>query len=143
MRTRLKQILLNTGVALVTIFCYSPGFLCLRTGDASILRAGSSIVVGIGLLIAFLYGNWILLQEPERKQVTADEINTLEDAVRILKRYCSGRYFGKMSRTIFEQLDRLQKTTQKTLSVISSRFHPESIRACLKIKKCTILHMKF
>lgn len=127
MRIKPKQILLNCGIAITLIVCYSPGLLNLRPDDSSILRAGSSIVLGIGAAMIFFYGNWILMKEPEQKQITVEEVDSLEDASRILKQYCAGKYFGKMAKTASEQLERLQKTTQKALTVVSSRFSTGSI----------------
>lgn len=112
---------------MICIVGYSPGLLNLRPDDVSILKAGGSIVLGIGLIMAFFYGNWMFLKEPERKPIIAEEIGTLNDASRILRQYCTGKYFGDMARTASEQLERLQKTTQKTLTVIASRFQTGSM----------------
>ena len=65
MKNFLKILLLNIGIIIAAILTYSNGFLGLRPTDDSILRAGFSILIGLGLA-GFVGRKYALLKEPKK-----------------------------------------------------------------------------
>lgn len=97
-------ILLNLIIVFCTVVCYSPGLLYLRPSD-EIFRAGMSIIMAIVLIFAFVYGNYLLLYEPEHKRVSREMVPDIDKAKSLLKTYFDGKYFGKMAKTASDQLN--------------------------------------
>ncbi len=126
MRGYRKIVILNTIIILTTIVCYSPGLLCLRLSDG-IFRAGMSIIMTIVLFFAFIYGNYLLLKEPEYKRISTESISDIDKAESLLKLYCSGKYFGKLAKTATDQLHRLLKSFERTKVIINERFEEGSL----------------
>lgn len=120
-------IILNIIIVFCAIVCYSPGLLCLRPSDIEIFRAGMSIIVAIVLIFAFVYGNYQLLKEPERKRVSKQMISDIDKAEALLKAYFNGKYFGKTAKTASEQLSRMLKSFGRTKVIIDERFGAESL----------------
>ncbi len=63
----LKIIVLDAVLAIVLVVCYSPGLLNLRPSDASILRAGFSIlIVPISVILFYLINKSLFSQKSVR-----------------------------------------------------------------------------
>lgn len=58
-----RVVLLDVLIAIVLIVCYSPGLLCLRPSDYSIIRAGLSIIIVPAAGIAFYFSNRPLVEQ--------------------------------------------------------------------------------
>lgn len=132
MKNWLKIALLNAGIVVAGVICYSDGFLGLRLADPSIIRAGLSVIAGIALAAALGGGNYLLLKEPSA--VPADRLLTQEsistDKIEALfKKYYASRYFGDYARTSVDQLHRIEKCMSRASAVINTKFTPGSITA--------------
>ena len=122
-----KIIGLNLGIIIAAVIAYSPGFLNLRPSDESILRAGFSILIAIGLIILFIHGNMSLLKEPEKIKYTKENLKSLNDAKNILQSYRSGKHFGPVANTVITQINRLEKSVYRSKTEINSRFERGSL----------------
>ncbi|MBQ6019431.1 MAG: hypothetical protein IJL26_04545 [Clostridia bacterium] len=120
MKKIIKLILLNLSIAVGAVIAYSDGLLGLRPSDASILRAGFSIIIGLALAFALIYGNYKLLQEP--KLIQRDALTNPEQVESLLKEFTNSSYFGNYARTAVDQLRRLAASTRRTVSVIREKF---------------------
>ena len=94
----------------------------LRPTDASILRAGMSIFMGIAGAFAFFYGNYTLLSEPEHYRFTQSDLVDLSHARAVLSSYHGGKYFGKLADTTSDQLLRLERTMERAKTAVGSKF---------------------
>ena len=61
-----KLLILNISLVVIAVLTYSGGFLALRPTDPSLLRAGLSILIGLGLVAGLTVGNYRLLRDPDR-----------------------------------------------------------------------------
>lgn len=68
-RNMIKNIVLDTVLAIALIICYSPGLLNLRPSDESILRAGLSIVIIPISLAIFYFINEDLIHQKSVKTI--------------------------------------------------------------------------
>lgn len=122
-----KLAILNAGIAAVGITAYSPGLIGLRLSDPSVFRAGMSIIVGLGLVFGFGYGNYKLLQ-PEKKQIyTKENVVDVTDAVAILEKYNQDKYFGSIAKTAVSQVERLRRSTERAEMEIQAKFEAPSM----------------
>ena len=123
-----KMLLLNCGIVLSVILCYSEGFLALRPTDASIFRAGMSIFVGIAAATSFLYGNYtILTSEREKVFYSQKELTDISQAQKILRSFHGGKNFGRIADTASDQLFRLEKTMDRVHKAIGLKFESGSM----------------
>lgn len=123
----IKLGVLNILIALLFVILYSPGLIGLRPSDASILRAGLSIIFFLLLLGAFIIGNYCLIRTRVHKKIISENVNNTEQAISILKTYKDGRYFGSIASTEIEQLRRLEKSIERAKDTINSKFTPSSM----------------
>jgi len=125
MKNFLKILLLNIGIIIAAILTYSNGFLGLRPTDDSILRAGFSILIGLGLAGGLLGGNYALLKEP--KKVLHAQLLDKNQVENVLKEYFRSKYFAEMSKTTCDQIGRIEKSTDRALLAVNSKFSQGSM----------------
>jgi len=123
----LKQILLNVGIGVATVIFYSPGLMNLRPTDISILRAGSSICLGIAEVVAFFYGNYALMKGPARISYNKENVQDTSQALNVLDGYKNGRYFGSLARTAYDQIKRFERSMERAKTAIKNKFEPGSM----------------
>ena len=132
MKNIIKIILLNLSIVIAGILLYSDGFLGLRPGDDSILRAGLSIIFAISLVAIFSVGNYSLLKSPEKPNIInlpADKTVTTQEIEALLKKYYSSKYFGDYAKTSSDQLQRLTKSISRATEIINTKFSPGTLTA--------------
>lgn len=122
MKKYIKLFVADIVIAIVAVILYSPGLLCLRVTDESILRAGMSILGGLGLLALFLFLNIRVLIKPKIMHIEPDEIYDLEKAKAILKRHTDSKLFGGIAKTASGQLDRILKSQNRIADAIKRKF---------------------
>ncbi|MBQ6164706.1 MAG: hypothetical protein IJK23_09545 [Clostridia bacterium] len=125
MKRIIKLILLNLSIAAGAVIAYSDGLLGLRPSDPSILRAGFSIIIGLALTFALVYGNFKLLREP--KMLEKEELTNPDQVEALLKEFTSSSYFGTYARTSIDQLRRLAASARRTAAVIKVKFQTGSM----------------
>ena len=125
MKRIIKLILLNLSIAAGAVIAYSDGLLGLRPSDPSILRAGFSIIIGIALAFALIYGNYKLLQEP--KIVEREALTNPDQVEALLKEFTGSSYFGNYARTAIDQLRRIAASARRTAAVIREKFQTGTI----------------
>lgn len=123
----LKQIFLNVGIGALAVVFYSPGLMNLRPTDVSILRAGSSICLGIAEAVAFFYGNYSLMKEPARIAYNRENVQDTAQALVLLNEYKDGRYFGSLARTAHDQIKRFEKSVERAKHEIGIKFDKGSM----------------
>lgn len=123
----LKQIFLNVGIGALAVVFYSPGLMNLRPTDISILRAGSSICLGIAEAAAFFYGNYALMKQPERIAYNKENVQDTAQALFVLNMYKDGRYFGSLARTAHDQIKRFERSVERAKLEIKTKFEPGSM----------------
>ena len=128
----LKMVLLNAAVVVAAVFVYSPGFLGLRLSDESILRAGFSIIAGLGLLGTFFVGNVKLLEKPRPVQLEfKEDTEWSQGNVRLLSEsiaaFTNSRVLGSIARTSEGQLERAVKVVERTEEALDKKFEKGSL----------------
>lgn len=121
-----KLILLNSILVAAAVLTYSKGFLALSPADPSILRAGLSILIGLGLGTGLVYGNYRLLKEPE-KITTKERLLNPAQVEAALKENVGSRYFGELARTALNQFRRIEGSTNRALTAVRGKFQPGSM----------------
>lgn len=122
MKKYVSLIIANLCIVVAAVILYSPGLVCLRITDASIFRAGMSIIALLALVAIFLWVNIRLLKEPRRKPILPEEVLDLEKAKDILKTYSTSRYLKSMALTAAEQVDRILKCRTRLSEILEQRF---------------------
>ena len=122
MKRYIKMIILNLLIVVIAIVGYSPGLMNLHLSDPSIFKAGMSIILALILIAIGIFGNMKLLQT-ERKQIyTLDNVVDVTKAVSILEKFKNDKYIGNIAKTAIEQIDRLNKSTQRAELEIKTKF---------------------
>lgn len=127
MNKTFKLIFLNLSIIIIAILSYSPGFFYLRPSDASVFRAGMSIIIFLALLLAFCYGNYSLLKPKEKVTYSKENIKDMSEAKSILSSYTNGEYFGEIAATVISQISRLESSTQRAKIEIGRKFERGSL----------------
>ena len=123
----IKMAILNIVIVAVAVLAYSEGFLALRPGDASILRAGMAIFIAVAEVFAFFYGNYQLLSDRPRIAYDRETLTDLSQARAALHSFHGGRFFGRIADTSVEQLDRLGRTMERAERAIGMKFEQGSM----------------
>ena len=127
MNQKLKLLLWNLAIVLVAVVTYSDGLLGLRPSDPSILKAGRSILIGLGLGAALIGGNIRLLRGPGAVQPR--QLESAADVADTMRRLTGSRYFGDLAKTGVEQYDRLQASARRATQSIHLKFQRGSMSA--------------
>jgi len=124
---KLKIVLLNAFIVVAAVVGFSDSLLGLRPWDPSILKAGLSILLGIGLAAALVGGNYKLLQD--RAPIQPKKLESAAQIESILKSYSESKYFGDLARTGVEQYSRLHQSAERANQAIHLKFQKGSMSA--------------
>ena len=128
MKRLLKILLLNLAIIVCAVVAYSDGFLALRPGDPSILKAGLSIITGLVLGAGLVGGNYALLKAPASSP-SAAQLPGDTDVEALLKKYSRSGVFGSLAKTTLGQLNRIRQSAQRTTEAIAQKFEAGSMTA--------------
>ncbi len=127
MSQKIKILLLNLGIVVTAVVTYSEGLLGLRPTDPSLLKAGLSILIGLGLGAGLVGGNYKLLRGPRPvKNVQLESASQIEST---LKSFTGSRYFGELARTGLDQYQRLRLSSSRAETAIHLKFQKGSMTA--------------
>ena len=127
MRKTLKMILLNLGIVVTAVVCYADGLLGLRPTDPSLLKAGLSILAGLGLGAALIGGNYKLLQG--RKPLKTTQLESASQIESTLRSFTDSRYFGDLAKTGVDQYARLRQSAARANQAVHMKFQKGSLSA--------------
>ena len=124
-----KWILLIFGLleAIIAVVCFSRGILNLWNTNGSAIK----ILIPIGILIALIAGYILMsiwyLREPKQVMMDENENHSYSELQNVLSSYTNGKYFGKIAKTVMEQLERLNTSCERTKEAINKRFDKSSL----------------
>ena len=124
-----KWILLIFGLveAIIAVVCFSRGILNLWNTNGNAIK----ILIPIGILIALIAGYILMsiwyLREPKQVMMDENENHSYSELQNVLSSYTNGKYFGKIARTVMEQLERLNTSCERTKEAINKRFDKSSL----------------
>ncbi len=124
-----KWILLIFGLveAIIAVVCFSRGILNLWNTNGSVIK----ILIPIGILIALIAGYILMsmwyLREPKQVMMDENENHSYSELQNVLSSYTNGKYFGKIAKTVMEQLERLNTSCERTKEAINKRFDRSSL----------------
>lgn len=124
-----KWILLIFGLveAIIAVVCLSRGILNLWNTNGSAIK----ILIPIGILIALIAGYILMsiwyLREPKQVMMDENENHSYSELQNVLSSYTNGKYFGKIAKTVMEQLERLNTSCERTKEAINKRFDRSSL----------------
>lgn len=127
MKNFLKIAALNAGIILVGVVAYSDGLLGLRPTDPSILRAGLSILTGLGMGAGLIGGNLRLLS-PKKKVENVQELNDAQ-IKNLLRGYTHSEVFGPLAKAATDQADRTDAAATRAVNAIDLRFGAGTLSA--------------
>lgn len=114
-------------IALVVVLLYAPWGLALRPWDYSLLRAGFSIIAGIGLAGVFGASTYLLLKEPEVKLLEPSSVTADEEVVPVLEEYAQTPYVGAIALEALEQVHSADRKRKRLRKVITVQFSEGSL----------------
>ncbi len=118
----IKTLGLNIGIAVVDTILFSPGLLGIAIVGASAFEAAFGATAIFMSVIVFVFGNYKLLIEKERKIIQASEIKTAEDCIDALNQNYDKRIFEKDIATILEQIEMFKKKRETIKEVLLQKF---------------------
>lgn len=119
-----KIFLSDIAIALIAVFLYSPGLLALRINDPDIIRAGLSIICGVGLAYAAVRVNFY---NRSLAVIPVTEVDTLTDCRQAVQNLSGYRTFGSVIESVVGQIDRAEKYKQNMPAAIAMRFSEGSM----------------
>ncbi len=122
-----KLILMDLAIAVLAIVGYSPGLMNLRLSDPSILKAGMSILLGVGLFGGGAVGNYYLLLPEKKIEALPNKEDKLAKAIPILEEYATDVYVGRIADTALVQIERIKKATLRAEQEVVSKFSDTSL----------------
>lgn len=123
----IKLIMVNLILVIILIVAYSPGLCSLQPNDISILRAGLSILIAPISIITAILANLKLIMPGKTEYIKSTEGIDIEQAKRLLRTYTENGPFLTQARTAYDQLERLQNITRKTLNILDIKFETGSM----------------
>lgn len=124
-----KWILLVFGIveAIIAVVCFSRGILNLWNTNGNAIK----ILIPIGILIVLIAGYILMsiwyLREPKQVMMDENESHSYSELQNVLRNYTNGKYFGKIAKTVMEQLERLNTSCERTKEAINKRFDKSSL----------------
>lgn len=124
-----KWILLAFGIveAIIAVVCFSRGLLDLWNTNGNAIK----ILIPIGILIVLIAGYILVsiwyLREPKQVMMDENESHSYSELQNVLRNYTNGKYFGKIAKTVMEQLERLNTSCERTKEAITKRFDKASL----------------
>lgn len=124
-----KWILLIFGLveAIIAVVCFSRGILNLWNTNGNAIK----ILIPIGILIVLIVGYVLMsmwyLREPKQVMMDENENHSYSELQNVLSSYTNGKYFGKIAKTVMEQLERLNTSCERTKEAINKRFDRSSL----------------
>lgn len=127
MKRYLKLLALYVLVAMALAFVYAPWGLHLRLSDASLLRAGMSVVAGVALGGFTLASTYLALKDPDVKLLEPAEVMSDEEVLPVLEEYGDTPYVGQIARTAEEQVRSASRKRDRLEQVIAVQFAEGSL----------------
>ena len=114
-------------IALAVVLIYAPWGLALRPWDVSILRAGMSIIAGIGLAGTFGASTYLLLKDPDVKLLEAEHVMDANEVIPVLEEYEEAPYVGGIASDALEQVHSAGRKRQRLYKIIGMQFSQGSL----------------
>lgn len=114
-------------IALVVVLLYAPWGLALRPWDYSLLRAGFSIVAGIGLAGVFGASTYLLLKDPDVKLLEPSNVSGDDEVAPVLEEYAQTPYVGAIATEALEQVHSAERKRKRLRKVITVQFSEGSL----------------
>ena len=114
-------------IAVALLVLYAPWGLALRPWDYSLLRAGFSIIAGIGLVGVFGASTYLLLKEPEVKLLEPSNVVDDDQVVPVLEEYTQTPYVGTIALEALEQVHSAERKRARLRKVITVQFSEGSL----------------
>ena len=114
-------------IAVAVVLIYAPWGLALRPWDYDILRAGMSIIVGIGLAGVFGTSTYLALKDPDVKLLEPSHIMDDDEVIPVLEEYVDAPYVGGIAADALEQVRSAGRKKERLRKVIGMQFSEGSI----------------
>lgn len=109
-------------IAVAVVFLYAPWGLALRPWDYDLLRAGLSIIAGIGLVGIFGTSTYLALKDPDVKLLEPAKVMSDDEVVPVLEEYADTPYVGEIASEALEQVRSASRKRKRLRKVISVQF---------------------
>lgn len=127
MKRYARLVAIYVAIALAVVLLYAPWGLALRPWDYDLLRAGFSIIAGIGLAGVFGASTYLLLKDPEVKLLEPSAVLDDDEVVPVLEEYSQTPYVGAIALETLEQVRSAGRKRERLRKVISSQFSEGSM----------------
>ncbi|MDO4807417.1 MAG: hypothetical protein Q4A07_09215 [Coriobacteriales bacterium] len=127
MKRYAQLIAIYVTIALAVVLIYAPWGLALRPWDYDLLRAGFSIIAGIGLAGVFGTSTYLLLKDPDVKLLEPAAVLDDDDVVPVLEEYSQTPYVGAIALEALEQVRSAGRKRERLRKVISIQFSEGSM----------------
>ncbi len=109
-------------IAFAVVFLYAPWGLALRPTDYDLLRAGFSIIAGIGLVGVFGTSTYLLLKDPEVKLLEPTKVVDDDEVIPVLEQYLETPYVADVAAETLEQIRSASRKRARLRKIISVQF---------------------
>lgn len=114
-------------IAVAVVLIYAPWGLALRPWDYSLLRAGFSIIAGIGLAGVFGVSTYYALKDPDVKLLEPASVMDDDEVVPVLEQYVEAPFVGGIAGDAIEQIKSSSRKKERLHKVIGLQFAEGSI----------------
>lgn len=114
-------------IAVAVVLLYAPWALALRPWDYDILRAGFSIIAGIGLAGFFGVSTYLALKDPDQKLLQAADVVSADEVVPVLHEYVEAPYVGGIAADAIDQVQSASRKRGRLRKAIRAQFSEGSL----------------
>ena len=114
-------------IAVAVVVLYAPWGLALRPWDYSLLRAGFSIIAGVGLAGTFGASTYLLLKDPDVKLLEPAKVLDDAEVIPVLEEYSDEPYVGGIASDALEQVQSARRKRDRLQKIISQQFSEGSL----------------
>lgn len=114
-------------IALAVVFLYAPWALALRPWDYDILRAGFSIIAGIGLVAVFGATTYFSLKDPDIKLLEPANVVSDDEVLPLLSQYAGTPFVGDVASQAIEQINSSSRKRGRLRKIVSAQFSEGSL----------------
>ena len=127
MKRYLRLFAIYVLIAIAVVLLYAPWGLALRPWDYSLLRAGLSIVCGIGLVGVFGASTYLTLKDPDVKLLEPSRVMDDNEVIPVLEEYAETPYVGGIASDALEQVRSAARKKERLYKIIGVQFAEGSL----------------
>lgn len=127
-KTYIKLILLNLGIVLVNVICFSPAFVGLSfSGDNALETAFAAALIVLSLLLCIFLNFKILTSDNLKHDYNIQTVSGNDDYIGILKKFQRIAFYSVEVSSLIDQIERFERKESKFNNILYQKFQNDEI----------------